>query len=292
MPDSRQQLDDGLRRERAGLLDAALERYRRVASETNEPAVVAEALRHQADALRQRCDWDGALEAARISGEVAARAGLVELLAEALNAEAAVHASRGEHEAASALLHRVLGLTEEARLRGMALGNLGSIAAHRGDLDEAQRAFQRSAECFRAAGYRRGEAYQLNNVGRVTLDRGDIAAAAEILHQAVGLSRTVEDGDLLALTMLNLGEALMREGSLAKAEEMASSALGFFATSGNTWRRIEALKLLGDIHVRREDLATGIACYRQGLSLAREIGARPEIELLERRVSDQMGAGA
>jgi hypothetical protein len=61
--------------------------------------------------------------------------------------------------------------------------------------------------------------------------------------------------------------------------------------SGNTWRRIESLRLLGDIHVRRSEVETGVACYRQALHLAREIGARPEIELLERRTAEFTEAG-
>ena len=274
------------------MLDAALERYRRAASETNDPDLAARALLHEANALRQRCEWDRALEAARSSAEVAEGAGRVELLAEALNAEAAVHMSRGEFDSARPLLERMLALTEDARLRGIALGNLGSICAQSGAMDEAQRSFQQSCECFRRCGYRRGEAHSLHNLGRATLDLGDVPAAAEILRQAVALARAVEDGDLVAIAMLNLGEALMREGSLARAEEMASSALGFFAMNGNTWRRVEALKLLGDIHVRRGDAQTGVACYRQGLALARQIGTRPEIEVMERRVAELMGAGA
>lgn len=292
MPDPRQRLDDGVRRERAGLLDSALERYRQAAEETNDPAVAAEARRHQADAHRHRCEWDAAVEAARISAEVAERAGLVDLLAEALNAEAAVYMSRGDFDGAAPLLRRMHDLTDDARLRGIALQNLGSIAAQSGDLNAAQRSYQQSYECFRRARYRRGEAMALNNVGRATLDRGDVAPAAEILRHAVELARAVEDGDLLALAMTNFGEALMREGNNTEAEEMASSALGFYSMSGNSWRRIETLKLLGDIHVRRVDMETAVACFRQGLALAREIGARVEAEQLERRISQFLGAGA
>ena len=291
MPDARRHLEDGLRRERAGLLEAALDRYRRAASETDDPAVASGALRRQADALRQRCEWDRALEAARASADVAARAGLLHLLAEALNGEAAVHISRGEFSLATPLLQSVVSLTDEPRLRGIALGNLAGIAAQAGRLEEAQRSFHHSREYYQAAGYRRGEALALNDVGRVMLDDGDVAGAAAFLRQAIELAREVEDGELVALATLNLGEALMREESYAKAEEMASHALGFFAMSGNTWRRIEVLRLLGDIRLRRGDVQTGIVCYEQGLALAREIGARLEAQVLERRVADSAGAG-
>jgi tetratricopeptide (TPR) repeat protein len=208
------------------------------------------------------------------------------MVAEALNAEALVHLSRGDFASGEPLLRRMLEITQEPRLRGIALQNLGSIAAQSGEMDEAQRSFQKSYECFRAARYHRGEALSLNNVGRVMLDRGEAELGAEILRRAVELARAVEDGDLLAIAMTNLGEALMREGSLAEAEEMASSALGFYAMAGNTWRRVETLKLLGDIHARHGDHDTAVACWRQGLSLAREVGARVEIDLLERRLAE------
>jgi len=292
MPDPRQRLDDGVRRARAGLLDAALVRYRQAAEETNDLALAAEARRHQAEAHRHRCEWDDAIAAARLSAELAERAERGDLVADALNQEAAVHMSRGEWDDARPLLRRMLELTDDPRVHGIALQNLGNVAAQNGELDTAQKDFQRSFECFRAAGYRRGEATALTNVGRVTLDRGEVVAAAEILRQAVDLARAVEDGDLLALAMTNLGEALMREGNLTEAEEMASSALGFYSMSGNIWRRIETLKLLGDVYVRRVDVETAVACYRQGLQLARSIGARLEVEALERRIAEFMGAGA
>ena len=284
MPDAREQLDEGLRRERGGVLDAARTAYESAIREADSPDVRAEALRRLSGVHRAQCRWDEALEAARESAFIARDAGLDAFLAEALNAEAAVHLSRSDFAAAKPLLERILGLTRDARLRGIALQNLGSVAAQTGELAVAEQRFAESQEAFHAAGYRRGEALALNNQGRVALERGDIAQAARLLPQAVALAWTVEDVDLVALSTLNHAEALAALGELERAEELISSALGFFTSSGNDWRRVECLRLLGDVLTRRGDRGTAAACWRQGLAVARRIGAPGERRMLEERL--------
>jgi tetratricopeptide (TPR) repeat protein len=268
-----------------GLLDAALAQYQRVESATADAEILAEVLLRKSSVFRSRCQWPEALDAAQRSGQLADAAGRTAQLVEALNAEASVHMSRGDFDRALPLLHRMLELARDPRLRGIAVGNLGAIAAQRGDFGAAEEHFAESVECLRAAGYRRGEALALNNYGRATLDRGDHLLAAELLRRTVELARQVNDADLAALAMLNYGEALLRQGEVERAEEMASTALGFYTSSGDSWRRIESLRLLGDIHARRDDVRTTVACYDQALALARDIGARVEIEQLEQRVA-------
>src|SRR3954463_8875472 len=98
MPDSAELLSEGLRAERAGALERALEAYRAVASATTSPDARAEALTREASVHRTRCNWDDALNAAREAQEIARGAKLVQRLAEAVVAEANVLICQGRFD--------------------------------------------------------------------------------------------------------------------------------------------------------------------------------------------------
>jgi hypothetical protein len=85
---------------------------------------------------------------------------------------------------------------------------------------------------------------------------------------------------------MNLAESMLCAGDLERADEAASTALGYFDMAGNRWRRVECLRLLGDINRRDDQTETARRCYRQGLELARELGVQLEITRLE----DRLGA--
>jgi tetratricopeptide (TPR) repeat protein len=255
------------------------------AARAPEPAVVSEAFRRLSSVYRTRCDWDDALTAARRSAAIARQAGLDELFAEALNAEAAVHQSRGDFTRAVPLLEQILTLTQDERVRGIALQNLGAIAAELGNLERAEERFLASYDAFQKAGYALGEAYALNNSGRAALDHGNVARADSLLQDALRAAMAVGDLDLLALARLNLAEARIRQREFAQADELASAALGYFVSVGNRWRQTECLRLLGDISDRQGQVDIATRCYQQGLKLAREIGAHREAAELTRRLA-------
>lgn len=288
MPNFVDQLTRGLRFEKSGVLDRALRDYDEVLESSDDPKLVAEAWRRRSSVLRMRCEWELAIEAARQSAAVASSASLWPLVGEALNAEAAVYESRGDFSSAIDLLERVPEVTDDERVRGIALHNLGGIAAQSGDLSAAEARFSESHEWFRRAGYAWGEAFALNNLGRVALDRSDLERAEELLVRAIAAAQGAEDLDLKALATLNRAEALAGLGDYERAEELASGALGFFTFAGNDWRRIECLRLLGDICLWRENRAAAERCWAQALDIARTIGAEREREVLEARVD---GAG-
>src|SRR5256714_10655102 len=117
----------------------------------------------------------------------------------------------------------------------------------------------------------------LNNHARLALDRGNAGLAQQLLEQAMAAAGAEEYADLIALATLNYAEALDARGQHARAEEQASTALGYFATSGNRWREIECLRLIGAINERQGDYADAVRCYERGLRIASEIGAQQDI---------------
>jgi tetratricopeptide (TPR) repeat protein len=280
MPEAIELIDEGRRCESRGVLDRALEAYLAAASITTDPATVAEALTHQSRIHRLRCEWTHALDAAQRAQETAQRGGFQTLVSEAVNAEALVFVCRGEFVEALRLFNQILEMTEEPRLRGVALQNIGSIMAQQGHLGAAERAFAESFGCFRQAQYRLGEAMSLNNHARVALDRGNPELAEQLLEQALIAARAEEYADLIALATLNLAEAFDARGLHDKAEEQASTALGYFATSGNRWREIECLRLIGAINERLSDYQNAVRCYERALGIAEEIGAQQDITIV------------
>ena len=280
MPANDDLVKEGVEAEKRSDLGHAERCYLVVLKDPPSEKVLAEVHCRLANLYRNQCDWDKALHHARESGRVAKRLDDPKQYAEALNAEALVHQSRGVFHEAKALLEQVLAATDDSRLRGLALQNLGSIAAHSGDLGSAERYFAESYGCFMKADFPRGEAMSLNNYGRAALDRGNLALADEVLCKAVEIAREIEDAELIAIATLNYAEAIQRKGNLPRAEDLASSALGYFAHTGNTWRHIECLRLLGDIHAQSKKWEIAKRCYEEGLDLARKIGARLEMSTL------------
>jgi tetratricopeptide (TPR) repeat protein len=282
-PDALQCLEDGIRSQRLGVLERALERFRAAAALTEDADIRSLAMTHEANVLRAQCDWRGALAAARLSRSIAAAAGLATRGAEASIAEANIHLARGELSAALPIFYELLDDVTDPRLRGVVLQNIGNVHAQRGMLGLADAAFAASCTWFERAGYVRGQAIVLNNQGRVRLERADFAAAAALLERALVLARDADDGELIAGTLINLAEALLPTHP-ARAEELVCTAYGHFRTSGNHLRHLECLRLLGDINEQSGHPEQAAACYRRGLVLAREHGANGEVKSLEMRL--------
>jgi tetratricopeptide (TPR) repeat protein len=285
MSDARELIDEGLRQERAGMLDKALQRYEHALAVTRNPALIAEALKHMAHTYRTRCDWERALGAARRSAAIAGEAKLTDLLAEALNAEAAVHQSRGDFDAAAPLLERILETAGDDRVRGIALQNLGTIAANRGDLDSAEHHFEQSHDLFQRSGYLSGEASTLNNRAAIALDRSDFTGAESLSDEAALIAKRAGDMELVALATLNHAEALAAQGRYAEAEDFASTALGYFSVTGDDLRRILCLRHMGDFARLQDNSAAARVLFERGLELARRIGAEHDAAQLEERLA-------
>ena len=276
-------LEEGYRLEKGGNLDAALACYEEIAATAQDPAALSEAMRCQARVYHTRSSWDAALDAARRAASIASDANLHDAYAKALNAEALVHHARGAFDAAIGPLEEILSITDDFRLRGAALLNLGSIAAQLGDWPRARKRFHLATSCFRRAKDAVGEATALTNYGRAAIDHGNFVVAEPLLSDAVEAARAISDLDLLALATMNRAEAIAGLGNLSEARTMADEALEYFAAAGNTWRRVECLRILGDIAAKAGDRPAAAKLYDEARLLAREIGATREVELVESR---------
>lgn len=277
-------IDEGAAHQKAGRLDHALRCYAR-AARAADPRIVAEALRRQSSVLRQRARWEEAIDAARASGELAERAGLADLVVEAVHAEATVYQARGAFAEAVRLFERVLSLPATPRVHASAHQNLGAIAAAQGDFASARPRFHAAATGFRRAGYAFGEATVYNNFGRAALDHGRFQLADDLLRQAAAAARDVADRDLVALVMMNQAEARLGLERPADALPLAEEALEQFMSAGHVSRQIECLRVIGDVMRAQGDHASAVACYEHACQLAEENHAEAEIAKLRPRLA-------
>jgi tetratricopeptide (TPR) repeat protein len=286
--DPQRELDRGQDCERRGDLAAAAAHYRAAAElATDEPATASEALRRAAVMLHLQSDWVGALATAEQAARVAEAAGLRDPYGAALNAAGIVHQARGDFAAARQTFEQVLGLAASDRVRGIALQNLGAIAAQGGSWELARRRFEQSRRCFQRAGYALGEAFAVNNYGRAALDHGNHRLAAELLGEARAFAARHGDAGLHALASLNYAEAIFGLGQRLEAAELAEQALEVFTATGNTWRRVEAMRLLGDLARAGGDQPEAERRWREGLALAEQIGAAVEADSLRQRLANE-----
>ena len=284
-PEAVEYLQSGIKCQRLGLLDRALVEFVTAVGLADDPDLRSVAMTHQSNVLRAQCQWQSAIEVARQSRTIAMHAGLETRAAEAWIAEANVYLARGEFEAALPVFHALLESTTDARLRGVALQNIGNIRAQCGVFQQAESAFSESFRCFEHAGFLPGQAIARTNQGRARLDRGDLAGAVTLLEDAVKFAKHAEDGELVASALINLAEALLPTDP-ERAEDLACTALGHFRSSGNHLPHLECLRLLGDVNARRGHGDEAVACYEKALLIARKLEARVEVTTLERRIRE------
>lgn len=276
-------LQEGMQHQKAGALDDAMAVFRQLA-ESPDPAIASMGWRHVAGVHRLRSSWDEALDAARRAATIAEEVGIRELYAEALNAEAIIHQTREDFAQAIPLLERMLEVTADPKGRGIALQNLGSIAAQQGDFARARQHFLRSHACFEQAGYTHGVAFVLNNFGRAALDHGNPRVAGPMLEDALGAARRVGDRDLEGVVQRNLAEAAVATGDGADARARLDEAERIFAAAGNRARLVECLRLRAELTEREDGIDAARAGYRDAWELATAVGALGEVTRLAERL--------
>src|SRR5690606_2274694 len=98
------------------------------------------------------------------------------------------------------------------------------------------------------------------------------------------LARELMDLDLLSIVRINLAESHLRMGQLDRAQDLASAALGYFGNTSNHWRRLECLRLMGDIAVVQQRADSARNFFEAALRLAHDVGASLEASTLQNRL--------
>ena len=245
----------------------------RATAATDAP-VRAEALRRLGAQERRQGALESALRCCRESYDVASQANDPILMAEALNAIATVHVEQGEWQTARDHLARALSIgSSSAELRARIEQNLGVIANIQGDFRAALRHYQQSLEAFRGARDDRGCAIAYNNLGLVSADKRLWKDAEQYFAESLKLSEAMGDVPLRGAALLNRTEVLLARQQFEDARSSAETALQIFDELGMQAFKAEAYKFLGIYYRETGRHELGESRLRASLDLASAVGA-------------------
>jgi class 3 adenylate cyclase/tetratricopeptide (TPR) repeat protein len=154
---------------------------------------------------------------------------------------------------------------------------LGLLSLRQGDLPRALPLLERAVGICQEGDFPVFFPQMAAPLGAAYTLAGRVADAVPLLTQALEQSIATEIVRYQALCRLSLGEAHLLADRLEAAHALAERALALAREHQERGYQAYALRLLGDIAVRREPLASDQAgdYYRQALTLAEELGMRP-----------------
>lgn len=190
---------------------------------------------------------------------------------------------------------------QEARLIGerigdkqgtaSALGNIGVLYQHKGDLDQALRYHQDALKIHRETGYRQGEASQSGNIGLVYQTKGDLDQALEHFQQVLAMERELgrQWGEANALG--NIGVIYHDKGDLDQALKYQKEALDINREIGYREGKASDLSNIGVVYQAKSDLDQALKYLNEALKIFEQIKIPEKIEKTKRnieRISQQI----
>jgi tetratricopeptide (TPR) repeat protein len=190
--------------------------------------------------------------------------------------------------------HAELGMFAEGRARGeeglrmaeaaghpaslvRALWGIGSVFLYQGDLRRSLLLLERAMGLYQNPGFRVEFITLAPALGAAYTLAGRVADAVALLTQAVEQGSALGSISGQAPRLFRLGEAQMLAGRLEEGHALTERALALARAYQERRFQAYALRLLGEIAVRREpaQVEPAAAYYRQALALAEALGMRP-----------------
>jgi predicted ATPase len=151
--------------------------------------------------------------------------------ARAFRGLAALEARAGNDDAAVPPLEKALAvyrvLSDDDGV-ARCLNNLGAVAAHRLDFDEATRLYEEALAIGRRLAERGtgpGVAHPLMNLAEITLERGDLSAARRLAEDAMANAQHANDAAVIAQAGTVLAWIAVRDGQYDEAARLLRDAL-------------------------------------------------------------------
>jgi tetratricopeptide (TPR) repeat protein len=153
-----------------------------------------------------------------------------------------------------------------------ALGGLGLVFTHKGDLDVALEKFQEGFELIKDGKHEGEEVIFLNNIGLVYTAKGDLDKALDFFLKSLEMSRKIKHRMLEACILGNIGIVYMKKPDLDKSITYHERAYELHKELGN--KREEALDLgnLGIIYQEKGDIKKALETFNELLEFHREGG--------------------
>lgn len=164
--------------------------------------------------------------------------------------------SMGDYDQAEHWLNQCLDLavgTEDTYLIGFALGGLGSVALHRGDLTRAAKLYEEGLEHIHLVGDDDAIASLLSGMGSIEFYRGEFAAAEVHFVKSLELYRAIGSVHGPASVLGDMGRTVLEIGEMDRARELLREGLVLSHRVGKRWHVIAALEgLAGEATARKQ----------------------------------------
>jgi CHAT domain-containing protein/Flp pilus assembly protein TadD len=225
-------------------------------------------------------NYDGALEDATKSLEIARgiRARLVE--AEALRVIAGVHQSKGEYAQSLVLLRDSLQIAQEigdglseAKTRNA----LGQVYGFLGWHQDALENYKKALSGFRAARDRRGEGIMLHNLGVVYRNLGEDRRALQSYDQALSIRKELDDPQLRQETLQNIGAIYMNHGCYIAALRNYEHSLAVTQQIGHRLEEGRTHYHLGVVYYKLGRFEQALRSFQSALAIQSTVNT-PELQ--------------
>jgi putative nucleotidyltransferase with HDIG domain len=157
-------------------------------------------------------------------------------------------------------------------LRGRIEQNLGILASIQGDHASAIEHYRRSLEAFEQAGDERGCAIAYHNLGMIATHRGELDEAERSFGRSAVIATRVGDVHLEGLCELNHAEVVHARRQYPEAMRRAEAALAIFAQLGARMDQCDAYRVIGMVLRDTGRTALAEERFRGAVALAVETG--------------------
>lgn len=284
-----------------GRYEDALAEYEAMQVEALPPAVAAEVLRSQGDALEKQGQYAVALERLR-AAEALCRAhlnSLPPLLLAAIYADMGQVLRRlGEFDAALDVCRTGLSMVRadsrsvnDERIEADLQMLMGALYATRGDYEAARFHFENGLAAQEAIEDLYGCARSHNNLGYLAQLQSDYQRAVRHYAEAETLARKVSAKFIVSSVLLNAAYGYYRLDRYAEAESACQDGLKLCEEMGEQDGTAKAYDTLGLIAFNRGRYAEARDHYAHSLRLHRALGSYEEAYTLANLASAQLAAG-
>jgi DNA-binding SARP family transcriptional activator/Tfp pilus assembly protein PilF len=221
--------------------------------------------------------YEPAVEHFRRAQEFSARAGWVEAEAAALGNLGIIHRHRGELTEAAEHHARALTLVRRigARVReAEVLGNLGNVHFELGQLKLAAAHCEQALAIHEETGSRYGEAIDLGLLGVICLELGEFDQATAHLERALAIHRGMGARETESAVLTTLAKIHCETGDDTAARNHAEEALRLADETESRGTEVDAHVVLGTVDRRLGQLGHALEHHRHALDIAGQDGYR------------------
>jgi serine/threonine protein kinase/tetratricopeptide (TPR) repeat protein len=187
---------------------------------------------------------------------------------------------QGRWQEGNAYLEQALALVRELDDRPSLIfisRQLGNIAVHVGDLDDADAYLKESLTLARQEGDLLSAANALNGLGNAALSKADFAEALAFYEEGLALAVEADGQGTVAMITINKGMVQVFMGDYKAARESGKSALAMSDEIDTDYLRRESYLILGAVAGRLGQIDEARVHLDSALLLARTLGLTPDI---------------